>query len=58
MVKKLNYDDFVKKYFKKDITKEDNLIIFPIGLKLPFNLIDYPKQDCKDVKNDFVNAVI
>jgi Protein of unknown function (DUF3644). len=54
----INYDNFVKKYFKKDITKEDNLIILPIGLKLPFNPIDYLKQDYKDVKNDFVNAVI
>ncbi len=54
----LNYDSFVKKYFKKDITKEDNLIILPIGLKLPFNPIDYLKQDYKGAQNDFVNAVI
>lgn len=54
----INYDNFVKRYFKKDITKEDNLIILPIGLKLPFNPIDYLKQDYKDAKNDFVNAVI
>lgn len=54
----LNYDTFVKKYFKKDITKEDNLIILPIGLKLPFNPIDYLKQKYGGVQNDFVNAVI
>lgn len=54
----INYDNFVKRYFKKDITKEDNLIILPIGLKLPFNPIDYFKQDYKDAKNEFVNAVI
>ena len=54
----LNYDAFVKRYFKKDITKEDNLIILPIGLKLPFNPIDYLKQDYKGVQNEFVNAVI
>lgn len=54
----LNYDAFVKKYFKKDITKEDNLIILPIGLKLPFNPIDYLKQSFHGVQNDYVNAVI
>lgn len=54
----LNYDSFVKKYFKKDITKEDNLIILPIGLKLPFNPIDYLKQSFHGVQNDYVNAVI
>ena len=54
----INYDIFVKKYFKKDITKDDNLIILPIGMKLPFNPIEYLKQDYKGVQNDFVNAVI
>lgn len=45
-------------YFNKDITKEDNLIILPIGLKLPFDPIDYLKQDFAGAQNDFVNAVI
>ncbi len=54
----INYDAFVKIYFNKDITKEDNLIILPIGLKLPFDPIDYLKQDFAGAQNDFVNAVI
>ena len=54
----INYDAFLKKYFNKDITKEDNLIILPIGLKLPFDPIDYLKQNFTGVQNDFVNAVI
>lgn len=54
----LNYDAFVKKYFNKDISKEDNLIILPIGLKLPFDPIDYLKQNFAGAQNDFVNAVI
>jgi len=54
----INYDSFVKKHFKKDITKSDNLIILPIGLRLPFNPIDYLKQNYAGVHNDFVNAVI
>lgn len=54
----LNYDTFVKKYFGKDITKEDNLIILPIGFKLPFDPIDYLKQSYSGAHNDFVNAVL
>lgn len=54
----LNYDTFVKKYFNKDISKEDNLIILPNGLKLPFDPIDYLKQNFAGAQNDFVNAVI
>ena len=54
----LNYDVFVKKYFNKDITKDDNLIILPIGMKLPFDPIDYLKQDYGSAHNDFVNRVV
>lgn len=54
----LNYDIFIKKYFNKDITKNDNLIILPIGLKLPFDPIDYLKQDYGKAHNDFVNEVV
>ena len=54
----LNYDVFLKKYFNKDVTKDDDLIILPIGMKLPFNPIDYLKQDYASSHNDFVNCVI
>lgn len=54
----LNYDIFVKKYFNKDITKDDNLIILPVGMKLPFDPIDYLKQDYGNAHNDFVNCVV
>ena len=54
----LNYDAFLKKYFNKDIAKDDNLIILPVGMKLPFNPIDYLKQDYGAAHNDFVNSVI
>lgn len=54
----LNYDAFLKKYFKKDITKDDNLIILPVGMKLPFDPIDYLKQDYGSAHNDFVNRVV
>ena len=54
----LNYDTFLRKYFKKDITRDDNLIILPIGLKLPFDPVDYLKQNCNNAHNDFINEVI
>ena len=54
----LNYDAFVKKYFNKDITKDDNLIILPIGMKLPFDPVDYLKQDYGSAHNEFVNRVV
>lgn len=54
----LNYDFFVKKYFQKDITKNDNLIILPVGMKLPFDPIDYLKQDFGSAHNEFVNKVV
>lgn len=54
----LNYDRFLKQYFHKDISKEDNLIILPIGMKLPFDPIEYLKQDYGSANNDYVNQVI
>lgn len=54
----LNYDMFIMEYFNKDITKNDNLIILPIGMKLPFDPIDYLKQDYGKAHNDFVNEVV
>ncbi len=54
----INYDIFIKKYFGKDITKNDNLIILPIGFKLPFDPIEYLKQDYGTAHNEYVNRVI
>lgn len=54
----LNYSIFVKKYFQRDITKDDDLIILPVGFKLPFDPIEYLKQDYGGAHNEFVNQVI
>ena len=54
----INYDDFLKRYFQKDITRKDNLIILPVGFKLPFDPVEYLKQDYGNAHNDFVNSVI
>ena len=37
----LNYVDFMKKYFLKDILAEDGLFILPLGFKLPFKPEDF-----------------
>ena len=37
----LNYVDFLRKYFSKDILEEDGLFILPLGFKLPFKPEDF-----------------
>ena len=37
----LNYVDFIKNYFHKDIMSDDGLFILPLGFKLPFNPADF-----------------
>lgn len=54
----LNYHDFLKKYFNKDVSTSDNLIILPVGFKLPFDPIEYLKQDYGEIQNDFVHDII
>lgn len=49
--------DFLKKGFNKDITSYENLIILPIGLKLPYDPINFLKQATL-VKNDFYTYIL
>lgn len=37
----LNYVDFLKKYFSKDVLASDGLFILPLGFKLPFRPEDF-----------------
>jgi len=37
----LNYTEFVKKYFSKDVLSEEGLFILPLGFKLPFSPEDF-----------------
>ncbi|MCM1512065.1 MAG: DUF3644 domain-containing protein [Oxalobacter formigenes] len=37
----INYVDFIKKYFLKNILEKDGLFILPLGFKLPFNPEDF-----------------
>lgn len=55
----VNYNTFVKEYFSKDISKEDNLIILPIGLTLPVDPVECLKKRTEPTQNDeFVKKVI
>ncbi len=54
----LNYVEFLKHYFSIDITENNDLVILPIGFKLPFNPINYLNKDYKDIGNDFVSKII
>lgn len=54
----LNYDMFVQEYFNKDITNNSNLVILPIGFRLPIDPIDYLRKRTKGEPNAFVKQVM
>lgn len=54
----INYNNFLDKYFNKDITKESSLFILPIGFNIPFNPVDFLNKNYESVNNDFVSAII
>jgi len=41
----LNYVEFMKTYFNKDIMKDDGLFILPLGFKLPFKPEDFLSEN-------------
>lgn len=62
----LNYVEFIKKYFRKDILAKEGLFIMPLGFKLPFKPEDYLSnksssynysQEVKDFINNIVKVV-
>ncbi len=54
----LNYNDFLKKYFKTDLSEENNLILLPIGFNVPFFPVEFLNKDYHDSNNDFVSEII
>lgn len=54
----LNYNEFLINYFNVDLTEENNLIILPIGFKVPFNPVEFLNKDYNDNNNDFVSEII
>lgn len=59
----LNYVDFMKKYFHRDILAEDGLFILPLGFKLPFKPEDFlTKQAARYISSaeskEFVESMV
>jgi len=53
----LLFTDFLAKAFKKDVGITDNLIIMPIGLKLPYDPVSFLRNQAI-AKNDFYTFLI
>lgn len=59
----LNYVDFLKKYFSKDILAEDGLFILPLGFKLPFKPEDFLSKKATEYvsspeSKEFINSMV
>ena len=54
----LNYDSFIKEHFKKDITKQENLILLPIGLRSPIDPVEFLRKRGVKSNNDFIKSII
>lgn len=59
----LNYVEFMKEYFSKDIMVEDGLFIMPLGFKLPFKPEDFlsknvAKYASSSEAQDFINNIV
>lgn len=54
----LNYNEFLINYFSQDLTKQNNLIILPIGFKIPFDPVEFLNKEYHDNNNDFVSEII
>jgi hypothetical protein len=37
----IEYQNFIKKFFKKDLSKHSNLVLLPIWFSAPVNIVDY-----------------
>jgi hypothetical protein len=49
----LNFVDFLKRFFNKDILEEEGLYILPVGFKLPFNPEDFFSKKSTNSMLDF-----
>lgn len=55
----LNFNAFLEKYFHREIADNENLIILPIGFKLPFEPIEYLNKKTTDkISNNFMQNVL
>ena len=55
----LNFNAFLEKYFHREIADNENLIILPIGFKLPFEPVEYLNKKTTDkISNNFMQNVL
>jgi hypothetical protein len=59
----LNYVDFIKTYFQKDIMSDDGLFILPLGFKLPFKPEDFlsrnaPTYTSSQEAKKFIDSIV
>ena len=59
----LNYVEFVKKYFEKDILNEEGLYILPLGFKLPFRPEKFlSRREAQSISSPesrrFINSIV
>ncbi len=55
----LNFNAFLEKYFHREIADNENLIILPIGFKLPFEPVEYLNKKATDkISNNFMQDVL
>ena len=59
----LNFVDFTKLYFQKDIMSDDGLFILPLGFKLPCNPIDFlshtaPAYSSSPEAKKFIDSIL
>ena len=55
----LNFNAFLEKYFHREIADNENLIILPIGFRLPFEPVEYLNKRTPDkISNSFIEDVL
>jgi len=55
----INFCNFVSEWFNKDVLRDENLILLPIGFKLPFDPVEFLKRNMvSEVASDFVRQVL
>ena len=54
----MNYNSYITQWFNRKITENEDLIILPIGIKLPFQPIQLLKQNWDRKHDDFIDEII
>lgn len=54
----MNYNEFMKEFFSRDIAQNDNLIILPIGLKVPVDPVDFLRKRALQKDDGYVSSIL